>query len=72
MMLVMVVVVGFAVEVCHCSQRKEYEPAQVERFKILYHLANNEQNNIRHDRHDQTRHSDKLVGVHLPRIVYLG
>lgn len=47
MMVVMIMVVGFAVEVGNSAQRKKYGPAQVKRRKVIDRFADQQQDKVR-------------------------
>lgn len=68
----MIVVVGFAVEVGDGAQGKEHEPADVQRVKILHGFAQQQQDQVGHNGHNQACGSHKLVGVHLAGVVNFG
>jgi hypothetical protein len=70
-MVVMVVVVGFAVEVGDSAQAKENEPADIQRIKIVHGFTQEQHYNVRHHRHHKACGRHKLVRVHFPWVVYL-
>ena len=70
-MVVMIVVVGFAVIVYNSAQRKKHRPANIQRRKIIYSLADKYKYNVRQQGHYQAGGGHKLVRVHFARVVYL-
>lgn len=72
MVVVMVVVTWLGVEVYHGAHPKKDKPAQVQRGKVFYGFAYEEQDQVCHDGHHQACCRYKLVGVHFAWVVYLG
>lgn len=69
-MVVMPSILIVVPEIGYSAQNKEGSPANVKRLKIIDCLANKQDDDMCYQRHNKAGCGNKLIGVHLLRIVY--